>query len=91
MANPLGRVLNFPRRPNPITGATFLAQSALADADRHAVLLNELLEDLLRKERERPDSLRVRMACFAAQELFTELTVLYRRASCESRGGKRHD
>nr|WP_288355067.1 hypothetical protein [uncultured Pseudomonas sp.] len=91
MANPLGRVLNFPRRPNPITGATFQAQSALADADRRAVLLNELLEDLLRKERERPDSLRVRMACFAAQELLTELTVLYRRASCENRGGNRNE
>ena len=87
MANPLGRVLNFPRRPSPITGATFQTRSALADADLRAALLNELLEDLLRKERERPDSLRVRMACFAAQELLTVLTVLYRRASCENRGG----
>lgn len=91
MANQLGRVLNFPRRPNPITDATFQIQSALIDADRRAVLLNELLEDLLRKERDRPDSLRVRMACFAAQELLTELTVLYRRASCENQGGERHD
>ncbi len=59
MANPLGRVLNFPRRPNPITGATFQAQSALDDADRHAALLSELFEDLLRKERERSDSAEV--------------------------------
>jgi hypothetical protein len=91
MANPLGRVLNFPKRPSPITGANFQTRSALADADLRAVLLNELLEDLLRKERDRPDSLRVRMACFAAQELLNELTVLYRRASCESRGGNRHE
>ncbi len=33
MANPLGRVLNFPKRPSPITGANFQTQSALADAD----------------------------------------------------------
>lgn len=91
MANPLGRVLNFPKRPSPITGANFQTQSALADADLRAVLLNELLEDLLRKERERPDALRVRMACVAAQELLTELTVLYRRASCENQGANRHD
>ncbi len=91
MANPLGRVLNFPRRPSPITGANFQTQSALADADLRAVLLNELLEDLLRKERERPDALRVRMACVAAQELLNELTVLYRRASCENQGGNHHE
>lgn len=91
MANPLGRVLNFPKRPSPITGANFQTRSALADADLRAVLLNELLEDLLRKERDRPDSLRVRMACFAAQELLNELTVLYRRASCENQGGKCHE
>lgn len=91
MANPLGRVLNFPRRPSPITGATFQTQSALVNADLHAALLNELFEDLLRKERERPDALRVRMACVAAQELLNELTVLYRRASCENQGGNRHD
>ncbi|WP_416638101.1 hypothetical protein [Pseudomonas sp. OHS18] len=87
MANPLGRVLNFPKRPSPITGANFQTRSALADADLRAVLLNELLEDLLRKER----SLQVRLACFAAQELLNELTVLYRRASCENQGGSRHD
>ena len=46
MANPLGRVLNFPKRPSPITGANFQTRSALADADLRAVLLNELLEDL---------------------------------------------
>ncbi|GLX12648.1 hypothetical protein Pstr01_08870 [Pseudomonas straminea] len=91
MANPLGRVLNFPRRPNPITGATFQTQNALADADLRAALLYELLEDLLRKERERPDPLRVRMTCVAAQELLNELTVLYRRASCDNLGGNRHD
>ncbi|SDH33526.1 hypothetical protein SAMN05216588_10471 [Pseudomonas flavescens] len=91
MANPLGRVLNFPRRPSPITGANFQTRNALADADLRAVLLSELLEDLLHKERNRPDSLRVRMACVAAQELLNELTVLYRRASCEAHGGDRHD
>jgi len=86
VVNPPGRVLNFPKRPNPISGPNFQTQTALDDADLRAALLSELLEDLLQKERERPDSLRVQMACIAAQDLLNELTVLYRRAVCETDG-----
>lgn len=87
MTNPPGRVLNFPKRPSPITGTNYQTPNALADADLRAALLSELLDDLLRKERDRPDSLRVQMACIAAQDLLNELTVLYRRAACETGSG----
>lgn len=91
MANSLGRVLNFPRRPTPISRTNFQPRSALADAELRAVLLRELFEDLSKKERERPDSLRVRMACEAAKELLDELTILYRRAISEPQVGNRHE
>lgn len=91
MTNPPGRILNFPKRPSTLSGPHFQTHSALADADLRAALLSELFEDLLRKERERPDSLRVQMACIAAQDLLHELTVLYRRAVCETSEGVRRD
>lgn len=72
MANPPGRVLSFPRRPSPISSPNFQTQTALDDADLRAALLSELLEDLLQKEQERPDSLRVQMACIAAQDLLND-------------------
>lgn len=90
MANLLGRVLNFPKRPSPISGTNFQPRNAQADAELRIALLGELFEELARKERERPDSLRVRMACFTAKELLDELTVLYRRALSETRGGNDH-
>lgn len=90
MANLLGRVLNFPKRPSPLSGINFQPRNAQADAELRAALLGELLKELAQKERERPNSLRVRLTCVVAQELLNELTVLYRRALSETRGGNDH-
>lgn len=90
MGNSFGRVLKFPKRPSPISSASFQTRDAQADAELRAALLGKLIEELGRKERERPDSLTVKMACMAALELLNELTVLYRRALSETRGGNDH-
>jgi len=82
-------VVPFPRRPSPLHEFKRSPLPVEAAAELRAIMLGNLLDQMVEPDGLQPENLRLRVAAYSAQDLLDEMVVLFRRALSEARGGAR--